>query len=381
MSSYLDQAGTQYLWGKVKTWVGNQGYLKTHQTVTDASPALSWGATSKVATIGNTDIHVTMPSNPNTHQKAYKTMHLENYYGAAAQEDISATQAEDTFSIKSGTDIQLTWASGTKTLTISAPAVSGKVSKSGDTMTGLLTSNTAHGSSWNKARDNGFIRSLGFNNNGSYYPAVVWRHQGGDWSIGSLGNSKRLYFSHVRDTEYSGNNYSDVYYLDPPADGNAHSYAIYHTGYKPTYSDVGAAASGHNHDSTYLKKSSSYFKQFLQYDSWGAVGIATGSSSWKKVVGFTITTAGWYLCHISVTFPTNSNGKLRQICLSAKGSTTSSLGYAFYDNRPAMQLGETKCHITCWAYFEANGTYNILAAHDAGSTLNVTPRMYAARFT
>lgn len=69
MSSYLDQNGTQYLWGKIKTWVGSQGYLKTHQTVTDASPTLSWGATSKVATIGNTDIHVKMPSNPNTDTK------------------------------------------------------------------------------------------------------------------------------------------------------------------------------------------------------------------------------------------------------------------------------------------------------------------------
>lgn len=130
-----------------------------------------------------------------------------------------------------------------------------------------------------------------------------------------------------------------------------------------------------------MATASDAMKNWLQYDSWGAVGIATGSSTWKKVVGFTITNAGWYLCHICVTFPTNANGKLRQICLSAKGSTTNSLGYAFYDNRPPMGIGETKCHLTCWAYFEANGTYNILAAHDAGSTLNVTPRMYAARFT
>lgn len=47
--------------------------LTTHQTVTDASPTLSWGATSKVATIGNTDIHVTMPSNPNTDTKVTQT--------------------------------------------------------------------------------------------------------------------------------------------------------------------------------------------------------------------------------------------------------------------------------------------------------------------
>lgn len=40
--------------------------LTSHQSVTDNNPTLSWGTKSKVATIGSTDIHVTMPSNPNT---------------------------------------------------------------------------------------------------------------------------------------------------------------------------------------------------------------------------------------------------------------------------------------------------------------------------
>ena len=40
--------------------------LHAHQSVTDNNPTLSWGTKSKVATIGSTDIHVTMPSNPNT---------------------------------------------------------------------------------------------------------------------------------------------------------------------------------------------------------------------------------------------------------------------------------------------------------------------------
>ena len=40
--------------------------LHAHQSVTDGDPTLSWGTRSKVATIGSTDIHVTMPSNPNT---------------------------------------------------------------------------------------------------------------------------------------------------------------------------------------------------------------------------------------------------------------------------------------------------------------------------
>lgn len=36
----------------------------THQTVTDKNPTLTWGGKSTVATIGSTDIHVTMPGNP-----------------------------------------------------------------------------------------------------------------------------------------------------------------------------------------------------------------------------------------------------------------------------------------------------------------------------
>lgn len=36
----------------------------THQSVTDKNPTLAWGTKSTVATIGSTDIHVTMPGNP-----------------------------------------------------------------------------------------------------------------------------------------------------------------------------------------------------------------------------------------------------------------------------------------------------------------------------
>lgn len=43
--------------------------LTSHQAVTDNNPTLAWGAKSKVATIGDTEINVTMPSNPNTDTK------------------------------------------------------------------------------------------------------------------------------------------------------------------------------------------------------------------------------------------------------------------------------------------------------------------------
>lgn len=38
--------------------------LQSHQSVTDNNPTLGWGATSKVGTVGSTDLRVTMPSNP-----------------------------------------------------------------------------------------------------------------------------------------------------------------------------------------------------------------------------------------------------------------------------------------------------------------------------
>lgn len=41
-------------------------FLTSHQTVTDKNVTLAWGIQKTVATIGSTDIHVTLPGNPNT---------------------------------------------------------------------------------------------------------------------------------------------------------------------------------------------------------------------------------------------------------------------------------------------------------------------------
>ena len=38
--------------------------LQSHQSVTDNNPTLTWGTTSKVGTVGSTDLRVTMPANP-----------------------------------------------------------------------------------------------------------------------------------------------------------------------------------------------------------------------------------------------------------------------------------------------------------------------------
>lgn len=63
----------------------------THQTVTDKNPTLAWGAKSAVATIGSTNIHVTMPANPDTHF----TTGL--YVGKASEKSNSATTNGNTY--------------------------------------------------------------------------------------------------------------------------------------------------------------------------------------------------------------------------------------------------------------------------------------------
>ena len=56
------------------TFTKGSTFLTSHQSVTDKNPTLSWGTQSTVATIGSTDIHVTMPSNPNTYTKVNVTL-------------------------------------------------------------------------------------------------------------------------------------------------------------------------------------------------------------------------------------------------------------------------------------------------------------------
>lgn len=55
-------------------------FLQSHQTVTDNNPTLAWSTKSKVATIGGTDINVTMPANPNTDTKVTSAA---NHYAPA----------------------------------------------------------------------------------------------------------------------------------------------------------------------------------------------------------------------------------------------------------------------------------------------------------
>ena len=65
----------------------------THQSVADKNPTLAWGAKSTVATIGSTDIHVTMPANPNT--DTHFTTGL--YVGKTDEKSNSATTNGNTY--------------------------------------------------------------------------------------------------------------------------------------------------------------------------------------------------------------------------------------------------------------------------------------------
>lgn len=109
--------------------------------------------------------------------------------------------------------------------------LSRKVNKAGDTMTGTLLRTTLDGTSWNAARDHAFIRSHGFADNGSWFPALSFLTTGGSWAIGSLSGSNNFWFSYTRNNEYTNNiNKTDNYQLVPVNDGNAHTYTIAHSG-------------------------------------------------------------------------------------------------------------------------------------------------------
>ena len=49
-----------------QTWVGNQGFLTSHQSVSSSNNTASWGSAVTVGSVGGVDLKFTMPSNPNS---------------------------------------------------------------------------------------------------------------------------------------------------------------------------------------------------------------------------------------------------------------------------------------------------------------------------
>ena len=94
--------------------------LTSHQTVTDGNPTLDWSTQSTVATIGSTDIHVTMPSNPNTDKSvtavATDPTSTTGYYpimvtGATNQQPKYSSKSAFKFNITNGTASDNGWSS------------------------------------------------------------------------------------------------------------------------------------------------------------------------------------------------------------------------------------------------------------------------------
>lgn len=113
------------------TIVTDGGGIKSHQTVTDNNPTLSWGTKSKVATIGSTEINVTMPANPNTDTKntAGSTDSSSKLFiiGATSQAANPQTYSQDTAYI--GTDGHL-YSNGKKTLNTDDEEIIAKATQS-----------------------------------------------------------------------------------------------------------------------------------------------------------------------------------------------------------------------------------------------------------
>jgi len=86
---------------------GIESGAQVNPSVSDNNPTLSWGTKSKVGSVGNTDLHVTMPSNPDTWRPV--------------QDNLTSTSTTDSLSAKQGKVLN-----------------DGKVAKAGDTMTGTL---------------------------------------------------------------------------------------------------------------------------------------------------------------------------------------------------------------------------------------------------
>lgn len=84
--------------------------------------------------------------------------------------------------------------------------ISGKVNKSGDTLSGRIT--RSGGGTWISDRNN--VAVFGTNSaSGNYNPIVGQKTPNGSWTIGNLANSDHLVFNYTTDTNYNaGNNVS-----------------------------------------------------------------------------------------------------------------------------------------------------------------------------
>lgn len=71
--SFVKRGGTASQFLKADGSVDNNSYLTSHQSVENASEEMAWGSEKKLATVGDTDITIKFPANPNTDYKVRQT--------------------------------------------------------------------------------------------------------------------------------------------------------------------------------------------------------------------------------------------------------------------------------------------------------------------
>lgn len=153
----FNQDGTFDSPGAIK--VNGTPVLTAHQTVTNKNATLAWSTTSTIATIGSTDIKITMPANPDTHHTAYIRA------GASGGTANAATTTGNTYlnlvenntnrsgvKLVPGSNMEITSdANGNVTFKATDTTYSSKAAASGGTDVSLVTTGEKY--TWNSKAD------------------------------------------------------------------------------------------------------------------------------------------------------------------------------------------------------------------------------------
>lgn len=115
--------------------------LTSHQTVSNKNATLAWATTSTIATIGSTDIKVTMPANPDTNTHRPIQMNGTEILG-------NNTTA---LNLKAGTNVSLSNSSGTVTIAATDTTYSSQAAASGGTAVSLVTTGEKY--TWNNKQN------------------------------------------------------------------------------------------------------------------------------------------------------------------------------------------------------------------------------------
>ena len=168
----------------------------THQSVADKNPTLAWGAKSTIATIGSTDIHVTMPANPDTHF----TTGL--YVGKANEKSNSATTNGNTYLKLFDNDTKRTQhlINGTGLTTVASDA-NGTITINSTLPTNLVTTDTEQTVTGTKHFNDITANTIGTGSDANnYFQSQKFRGEG----------DANTYY-HAVDFGYAGHNQVDFY--------------------------------------------------------------------------------------------------------------------------------------------------------------------------